>query len=144
MNSDLTPSVVREVTASLLAGLEDYTTDERGDVGSWIRMACIKSLTDIIIILLSDGDKAYNLVDYLPPAQFHEAIGGILKQGVERLDNVRQHAGHQLLRILELRRLEFDGSEQYEVHGLSLMRELFLRQALGHLSFRRQCLKMFS
>lgn len=131
MKPDLTPSVVREVTTSLLAGLEDYTTDERGDVGSWIRMACIKSLTDIVIILLSNGEKLASFIDYLPPAQFHDAIGGILKQGVERLDNVRQHAGQQLLRILELRHPDFDGSEQYKVHGLSLMRELFLRQAFN-------------
>lgn len=111
---------------SLQAGLEDYTTDERGDVGSWIRIVCIKGLADIAVTLLSNGSHIQALIDYLPPAKFHSAIGGILKQGIERLDNVRQHAGQQLSRILKLQVPSLLEKERWTIHGDALMRQLFL------------------
>ncbi|THH31462.1 hypothetical protein EUX98_g2715 [Antrodiella citrinella] len=110
----------------LLAGLQDYTTDERGDVGSWIRMVCIKGLTDVAIVLLNNGAHIPALPDYFPPSKFHDAIGGTLKQGVERLDNVRQHAGQQILRLLEFQVPDFPGNGQWLIHGDALMRQLFL------------------
>jgi len=36
---DMSPDVVNGLLDALQDGLEDYTIDERGDVGSWIRMA---------------------------------------------------------------------------------------------------------
>ncbi|TCD65493.1 hypothetical protein EIP91_002577 [Steccherinum ochraceum] len=126
LSEHLTPAVVCEMIDSLQVGLEDYTTDERGDVGSWIRMVCIKGLADVSVILLANGQHIPALESYLPPAKFHTAIGGILKQGVERLDNVRQQAGQQLLRILELQLLNLPGKERWAVEGGSLMHRLFL------------------
>ena len=35
---------VEEVYECLLTGLEDYTSDNRGDVGAWIREAAISGL----------------------------------------------------------------------------------------------------
>ncbi|KAI0072860.1 TBCD protein [Panus rudis PR-1116 ss-1] len=126
----LSPTLVRKILSSLQAGLEDYTIDERGDVGSWIRITCIKSLTDIAILFLTNPSASQlpNFVEYFPPDVYHEAIGGILKQGVERLDNVRQQAGIQIVRILKMSVPDvpgFDG-DAYRVDGEELMRRLFL------------------
>ena len=117
---------------ALLAGLDDYTTDERGDVGSWIRIACVKGLATAIALLLEHARApALTMPDalerYLPPARFHAAVGGIMKQAVERLDNVRQHAGEQLLRVLALPRPHVASAEQWAVCGEARMRELLLR-----------------
>ena len=35
------------------AGITDYTTDNRGDVGSWIREACIIGVEKVISVLVS-------------------------------------------------------------------------------------------
>lgn len=111
----------------LLAGLDDYTTDERGDVGSWIRMACIKGLADMSVAVLGNGVHIPNLESYFPPEKFHDIVAGILKQGVERLDNVRQAAGIQLLRLLQFRTPELTQRAQWTIHGEALMCQLFLK-----------------
>ena len=112
---------------ALLAGLEDYTTDERGDVGSWIRIACVKGLASFVELLLSHAREIISLEVYLPPAKFHNAVGGILKQAVERLDNVRQQAGEQLLRLLALPAPSVPRAGEWSIRGEGLMRELFMR-----------------
>lgn len=86
---------------ALLAGLEDYTVDERGDVGSWVRIACIRGLTVISKRLLLRA-SAIDLEAYLPPQRYHDAIGRILRTGVERLDNVRQEAGVCFVQLLRM------------------------------------------
>ncbi len=40
------------------------------------------------------------LGDYLPPTVFQACVSAILKQGVERLDNVRQLVGEELGRLV--------------------------------------------
>lgn len=110
--------------ASLLAGLEDYSIDQRGDVGSWIRIACVKGLTDVSTLLLTHAPIRSRLAEYLPAEKFHHSVAGILKQGVERLDNVRQHAGEQVLRLLAL---SAGAPHEWRMHGEELMYELFLR-----------------
>jgi len=98
----LTPMTVISMFDALLGGLTDYTIDERGDVGSWIRIACIRGLTSFIGTLIDNACNISNFKQYLPSEKYHEAIRGILKQGVERLDNVRQESGECLRRILRL------------------------------------------
>ncbi|KAK7469200.1 hypothetical protein VKT23_003691 [Stygiomarasmius scandens] len=98
----LTPMTVISMFDALLSGLADYTIDERGDVGSWIRIACIRGLTSFIETLIDNACNISDFKQYLPSEKYHEAIRGILKQGVERLDNVRQESGECLRRILRL------------------------------------------
>ncbi|THV05301.1 ARM repeat-containing protein [Dendrothele bispora CBS 962.96] len=98
----LAPTTVVSMFDALLDGLSDYTIDERGDVGSWIRIACIQGLTSFIETMIGNAANLSNFEQYLPSERYHEAIKGILKQGVERLDNVRQVAGERLCRILRL------------------------------------------
>ena len=83
--------------SSLLASLNDYNTDRRGDVGSWCRVAAMKGLVDLTILTVQENG--------LSPLFFNErlcidVVGALLKQLSEKLDNVRQCAGSCLERLL--------------------------------------------
>lgn len=80
---------------SLTTGLDDYSTDQRGDVGSWIRMTCAASLAQVITSLSPVSiwsDRSLKLLEI--------AIQFLAKQSVEKLDNVRVAAGVALEKIL--------------------------------------------
>ena len=111
----------------LILGLDDYTTDERGDVGSRVRIASIQGLTSVSLKLLSlmKSDTAYS--EYIPADLYQEAVAGILKQGVERLDNVRQQAGEGIIRLLKCPPPSVDDSSPWKFHGEQLFEELLLR-----------------
>ncbi|KAF8655488.1 hypothetical protein AX16_003046 [Volvariella volvacea WC 439] len=110
---------------ALLLGLDDYTSDQRGDVGSWIRIASIQGLTRVSEMLLSRAGEIPNFESYLPPVKFHDAISGILKQGVERLDNVRQEAGNCILRLLKLPSATVNGPERWSLPGSEELNALY-------------------
>ena len=116
---------------SLLAGLDDYTTDERGDVGSWVRIACVKGLASFAEILMLNAALLPDFKLDLPAEKYHELLGGILKQGVERLDNVRQQAGEQFIRLLSLPPPQVDDAESWRIHGAQLMKDLFLKYCVN-------------
>ena len=70
-----------------LQGLNDYSTDQRGDVGSWVRTVGTQGLAELCTLRA-------------PPKELLlRAINGLLKQGVEKLDNVREVAGQALEKI---------------------------------------------
>lgn len=112
---------------ALQDGLTDYSTDERGDVGSWIRLVCVKGLTTFIETLVTRSSEIPNFPEYLPSSKFHAAVGGILKQGVERLDNVRHQAGVCVFQLLLLQAPNIPNGEEWLICGADLMRKLFLR-----------------
>lgn len=118
---------------ALQSGLEDYTIDQRGDIGSWIRIACIRGLATFSEILFSNASNIPNFEEYLPAAKYHDAVGGILKQGVERLDNVRSEAGDHFLRLLLLPLPKVSSPDPWRIHRDPLMKELFLRYVCGYL-----------
>lgn len=122
----LPPDTVRALVDALDNGLDDYTTDERGDVGSWIRIACIQGLTSIIETLFVVSKNLPNFATILPAHRYHHIVGRVLGQGVERLDNVRQIAGESFTRILRLSLPSVDDAECWRVRGEYLARELFL------------------
>ena len=122
---------------ALYVGLEDYTVNERGDVGSWVRIACIKSLCQIIEALISETNVKevreysswttnYEIFSrYLTSETYHKAIGAILKQGVERLDNVRQCVGGLFRGLLILEPPKFSGGKEWVVRNRKRFEELF-------------------
>ncbi len=126
--------VVNALLDALIGGLHDYTIDERGDVGSWVRIACMQGLTeisDLLFRVFESKSRANNesiageLGQYLPYEKFHAIVAGVLKQGVERLDNVRQEAGESFMKLLDMTLPDGVGLEQWRLHGLGLLRELF-------------------
>ncbi|KAK7048329.1 TFCD-C domain-containing protein [Favolaschia claudopus] len=109
---------------ALLKGLEDYTNDERGDVGSWIRIACLRGLTVICEMMLNiPNSNSIPLDEYFPAVKYHKIIAGVLKQGVERLDNVRQEAGDCFQVLLRLAKPDLRSG--WVPNGLPLLRALF-------------------
>ena len=123
------PPAFRRLLSLLLLGLTDYSIDQRGDVGSWVRMASVSALVSAIISALRyispRGDDA--LREYFPPNVFQECVSGILKQGVERLDNVRQLVGEEMQRlvgsvpqILE----QSESNKPWKLHGMATIRDL--------------------
>lgn len=121
----MSPDVVNSLFDAMLRGLEDYTVDERGDVGSWIRIACTRGLTSFCVTLISNGSTIVDFEEYLPSSKYQDAISGILKQGVERLDNVRTEAGECFKTLLRLASPLASNAEEWKPRGLPLLDELF-------------------
>ncbi|XP_023000016.1 tubulin-folding cofactor D isoform X1 [Cucurbita maxima] len=111
-----------EVMASLFKALDDYSVDNRGDVGSWVREAAMIGLEKCTYILcardsngftkklnsvgseqeslhceMSEKDQTNSFFD---SAMATSLVGGICKQAVEKLDKLREAAAMVLLRIL--------------------------------------------
>jgi hypothetical protein len=123
----LSANVVRDLLDALREGLGDYTIDERGDVGSWIRVVCVKGLSSIATTLFAKTSDIPNLQEYLPPPEYHDIVGEILKQGVERLDNVRQVSGESFLTLLQHPLPSIESGYLWRMEGEALLRSLFLR-----------------
>ena len=73
------------VVHALLLGLGDYTTDQRGDVGSWIRVSCSTGLGQLAEHIAAFGSQRMQVV-----------INGLVKLLMEKLEVVRVAAGAAL------------------------------------------------
>ncbi len=130
----LSPSLVQNIFETLLSGLGDYTIDERGDVGSWIRIVCVQGLASCIEDLFSVAASIENFEEYMPLSKYRQAVAGILKQSVERLDNVRQEAGSCFLRLLRM--APFRSAELTSfLPGRHLLEELFSEEDVHQPAF---------
>lgn len=76
------------ILRTLTDALDDYTTDQRGDVGSWVRVASAKSIAQV----LAGAASQPNALQLVPQELFTPAIAGIAKQAFEKLDVVREAA----------------------------------------------------
>ena len=123
-SSEIAPSIIIDTFNLVIENLDDYSTDQRGDIGSWVRMSCVSALVSISGVLLSALTSPEQLGEYLRPETFHVAIGGMLKQGVERLDNVRQLAGEELAKLLCLTKSLSDEFSAWKLHGMDLLEPL--------------------
>ena len=90
-------------------------------------MACIRGLTSFAEILFNNAAKIPKFEEYFPAPLYHAAIAGILKQGVERLDNVRQMAGEHLRRLLLLPLPPIEDPSPWQIEGYEMMTTLFLK-----------------
>lgn len=121
MSSD----VLNILVDTLLGGLDDYTIDERGDVGSWVRMACIQGLTTVSELLFGVAESIPDFEKYFPPQKYHAVAAGLLKQGLERLDNVRQITGVCFVKLLNLSLPSVYGGDRWRLPATNLLNELF-------------------
>jgi hypothetical protein len=93
-------STLNQIYATVLSGFDDYTIDQRGDVGSWVRIATLRAVASMSQAVFARRSDLEEFGNYLQPDLWHKAIGGVLKQGVERLDNVRAVAGEQMMTLI--------------------------------------------
>lgn len=112
--------IKNEVVQTLFKALDDYSVDNRGDVGSWVREAAMDGLErctyilckrDTIVSMKASGvehplqvpddlvtvDSSYPLFDTKIAT---DLVGGIAKQAVEKIDKIREIAAKTLQRIL--------------------------------------------
>ena len=83
-------SLVTSILDCLFSCSEDYSTDKRGDVGSWVRGASMQSILSICKTKVSISE------DY-----WRGVVGVLLRQIVEKIDRLRQIAGDILTTILK-------------------------------------------
>lgn len=110
-----------DVLGTLFKALDDYSVDNRGDVGSWVREAAMNGLErcayilckrDSVNSLKANHDEHQSAVPepYLvtedPVSSMFDAdiatnlVGGLAKQAVEKLDKLREVSCKILQRIL--------------------------------------------
>ncbi|KAK7848916.1 tubulin-folding cofactor d [Quercus suber] len=115
--------IKNEVMMSLFKALDDYSVDNRGDVGSWVREAAMYGLEKCIYILCKrdsigsarKADEVESSVSELPDCDMVKTnqmdslfdanlasiiVGGVCKQAVEKMDKLREAAAKVLQRIL--------------------------------------------
>ncbi|RDX82306.1 Tubulin-folding cofactor D, partial [Mucuna pruriens] len=117
--------IKNEVMMSLFKALDDYSVDNRGDVGSWVREAALDGLEKCTYMLCkidksiclsgrSDGNEIEPIAHLSTGSMlknnqelslFDEnlatnLVGGISKQAVEKMDKLREAAANVLYRIL--------------------------------------------
>lgn len=81
------PSAAVAAYEALLLGFSDFSSDSRGDVGSWIRIATTSAWSRLI--------RAVRL----PGQTVQRAVAAMLRLALERLDAVRTVAGAALLEL---------------------------------------------
>nr|XP_009782677.1 PREDICTED: tubulin-folding cofactor D isoform X2 [Nicotiana sylvestris] len=114
--------IKNEVMQTLFKALDDYSVDNRGDIGSWVREAAIDGLERCTYILCKRELKGFSSksekMELGSVSQFDEKdsanqmklifdenvatclVGGIVKQAVEKMDKLRELAAKALRRIL--------------------------------------------
>ncbi|KAF8319117.1 TBCD protein [Clavulina sp. PMI_390] len=122
---------VTRIIQALITALEDYTIDERGDVGSWIRIAAINSLGSIAKTFLESSELRESplLQESFPPELYITTFAALLKQGAERLDTVRREAGQQICSLAEARVAlrDSDALRAWQLPGLDQLAQAFLK-----------------
>ncbi|OLL24356.1 Tubulin-specific chaperone D [Neolecta irregularis DAH-3] len=99
LKNALAASSFQSILRSVLRGLEDYTTDSRGDIGSIVRQASICTLTTCLRLSMGTSWLSDDLAQSI--------YSGILKQSVEKIDRVRQLASEKFIEILKMDELVF-------------------------------------
>ncbi|XP_061363955.1 tubulin-folding cofactor D [Gastrolobium bilobum] len=118
--------IKNEVMMSLFKALDDYSVDNRGDVGSWVREAALDGLEKCTYMLCTIDDKSVFLSERSDGNETESAVqpltdnmvkknqelllfdenlatnlvGRICKQAVEKMDKLREAAANVLYRIL--------------------------------------------
>ncbi|GJN94382.1 hypothetical protein Rhopal_007462-T1 [Rhodotorula paludigena] len=90
------PDLLSSALSVLTLGFSDYTTDQRGDVGSWVRSATVVAWATLLPTLLPPGAgelAKQKLVDGV--------VASMIKQAIEKLDGVREAAGNALMKLWE-------------------------------------------
>lgn len=75
----------------LFLALNEYTIDNRGDIGAWVREAAMNALYKLTVTMPKD------LLDEM---KVHTVVSGLLQQAVEKIDRTRALAGKLFCKII--------------------------------------------
>ncbi|CAO1637002.1 unnamed protein product [Parajaminaea phylloscopi] len=96
------PEIGQKALGTLLQSLHDYSMDQRGDVGSWVRLAAVSGLRTMLDHLQEvSAETTPRVRAWLSEAIYHDAVAGIAKQMVERMDHIRAEAGSHFLHLYQ-------------------------------------------
>lgn len=85
---------------ALLVAVEDYSTDNRGDVGSWVREAAMLALPQTLTLLRRLDPEGLKVSEEEQAHLTQQLIRALLKQAVERIARLRETALDQLRSIV--------------------------------------------
>ncbi|EDW63994.1 tubulin-specific chaperone D [Drosophila virilis] len=80
-----------KVVECLLQAMDEYTLDNRGDIGAWVREAAMQALYE----LATQCPR-----DMLTPQQVHQIVVGFMQQAVEKIDRTRGLAGRLCCKLI--------------------------------------------
>ncbi|KAI8970360.1 armadillo-type protein [Mycotypha africana] len=80
--------------------LTDYSIDQRGDVGSWVRVSVMELLNYLVPCVSRLDSSRPEKPPYLTTSNTRDIIAALLKQSVERIDKVRSTAGRVLFNVI--------------------------------------------
>lgn len=92
-----------------MLGFNDYTVDQRGDVGSWVRLASLQAIESCLPTLVDDNQLSRSTID--------RSVACCIKQTVEKLDNVREVAARTMVTIIEQAGQSSEQSDSCIRHG---------------------------
>ncbi|EDW03869.1 tubulin-specific chaperone D [Drosophila grimshawi] len=81
----------RKVVDCLLLALDEYTLDNRGDIGAWVREAAMNALFELITECPNYMHGPFNVP---------RIVLGFMQQAVEKIDRTRGLAGRLLCRLI--------------------------------------------
>ncbi|CAJ0763038.1 13373_t:CDS:2 [Entrophospora sp. SA101] len=114
-------------------GLEDYSADSRGDIGSWIREACMNGFMEFCPLIQKLDFKGMNCKPWWTNDLSKNVFSSLLKQSVERIDKIRSCAGKVLLNLL-YKKIVIDGEEKFlfDVPGREILQKILPRDKEIH------------
>ncbi|KAG9297370.1 hypothetical protein G9A89_009454 [Geosiphon pyriformis] len=91
----------RKIMEAFFIGLEDYSTESRGDVGSWVREVSMLGLATFVPFFVSlDEQETTPGERWWDPKLTNRVFASLLKQSVERIDRIRDCAGKVIIDLL--------------------------------------------
>lgn len=75
----------------LFLALNEYTIDNRGDIGAWVREAAMNALYKLVVTMPQE---------ILDEKKVHDVVSGLLQQAVEKIDRTRALAGKLFCKII--------------------------------------------
>ncbi|KAJ3414764.1 hypothetical protein HDV05_006103 [Chytridiales sp. JEL 0842] len=100
----ITKPLFEDILDAFFVAMEDYSIDQRGDVGSWVREACFTSWTRLLPFFAALENNTINNAAaeerYITPATVTRILIALARQSVEKIDRVRQTAGESLANLI--------------------------------------------
>lgn len=94
MGKEFTTSHIFKMFFKFLGGLKDYTQDKRGDIGAWVREACLSGFQTLICLCKE------HFPEILAPDLMSMIMPSIAQQALEKIDRTRALAGKTFYSIL--------------------------------------------
>lgn len=87
----LNDKALDKIFGCLFLALNEYTIDNRGDIGAWVREAAMNALYKLTVTMPQH---------FLDANKVHAVVSGLLQQSVEKIDRTRALAGKLFCKII--------------------------------------------